>query len=451
MLRFTSLPALVLLVAVLASALPSAGATEATALPAFDPEFFGMVIRDPAYEFGTDPAQPGQPNRRFMDTMGEVLARTGVRWVRMEFRVEAPLESQDQAWIDSEIAKHDYFVNEVAPRHGFKVLGLLSFALVPWSDPCELNKAGTTHARFGGGVNPYMAAWLTRALRIVDRYGDRVHAYEILNEYNRLPSCGTLAQVAGVTQGLKAVHPKVAGRLITKFYRFCHGFDLPAGEPAHPCSSADIIVGGLHPRGSSPPGTNDAPLTDVQYVQAIYTDPDSFGGFRADQRHPYYPADGVGYHPYPEEIRLSPNNQYVDRGIGRMRQALAAAGDPCVPFWVTEIGYNVGQRVNGVTQTEVGQAEFLYDVYTTLAARRLSPSACASAPEVKNVFWFKYEDFPGPNNGATENWGIARIPWDKSGRYPIDGSPAHLRRSYLTYRELAGLSNPKSFLPGVRR
>jgi hypothetical protein len=438
--------------------------TQGAALP-LDPEFMGMAVRDPWYEFNTNPALPNQTNTAFLDTMGEVLARAGVRWVRFEFQVPGPLTLPREA-VEFEISKNDYFINTVAPRHGFKVLAVLSFGLAPWNDPCDLNLAGATHPRFGGGVNAYMEAWLTRALLIADRYGDKIAAYEVLNEQNRLGDCKTPAKVTvnSAPQQVIAIDPKVVGRLITKLYRFCRGImPLPPDEPAHGCVNAQIVLGGLHPRGSSLPNKEATTMTDQQYLAAIYGDPDSFAGFRSANGR--YPVDGVGYHPYTEEIRLSPNNALVDRGIARIRRTLQEAGDPCIPLWITEVGYNVGFDIDGPkgptpVQTEAGQAAFIFDVFTTLAARRLPNSPCSGAREVANVFWFKYEDFPPPEDvfdnwgrliTPAQRWGVVRIPFDGSGRYAVDGRPVLYRQSYGVYRVMAGMLQKRSYLPAVGR
>src|SRR5436309_1826658 len=120
-----------LLLVLASSALPAAGAQppapDTRALPAaLDREFMGMVIRDPWYDFGTNPAYPNAPNRDFQDTMGATLAHAGVRWVRLDVHIFGdPI---------SEIAKNDYFINEVAPRNDLKVLALLSFDLLQGVD-----------------------------------------------------------------------------------------------------------------------------------------------------------------------------------------------------------------------------------------------------------------------------------------------------------------------------
>src|SRR5689334_16316054 len=89
---------LLLLLAVALAALPAAAApapaiqADTAALPppppaALDREFLGMSIRDPWYEFNTNPAFPGAPNQAFQDQMGVGLELAGVRWVRLEFHI----------------------------------------------------------------------------------------------------------------------------------------------------------------------------------------------------------------------------------------------------------------------------------------------------------------------------------------------------------------------------
>src|SRR5262245_7471168 len=271
--------------------LPSVGGPRAAAIA---PEFMGMAIRDPWYEFNTNPEFPNAPNQAFQDEMGANLERAGVRWVRLEFHIPVGLTSTEA--ISAEIAKNDYFIYQVAPRHNFKVLALLGFGLLRGAEATLLNTSPIVTSKYGGGVNQYMHTWLERALMIADHYRDSIAAYEILNEQNRLPPDGA------------AIQPVIMARLLTKFYRFCKNIE-PSNEN-HGCSNAKIILGGIHPRGTSSPSM----ITDADYVRRTYditnslSAPSPFNDFKS--RHPGlgYPVDGIAYHPYPEEIRLSPNN-----------------------------------------------------------------------------------------------------------------------------------------------
>jgi hypothetical protein len=361
--------------------------------------------------------------------------------VRLEFHIPVVITSTEA--ISAEIAKNRYFINEVAPRHNLKVLGLLGFDLLRGTEATLLNTGPfTVTSKYGGGVNQYMHTWLDRALMIADYYRDNIAAYEILNEQNRLPPSGA------------AIQPVIMARLLTKFYRFCKNID-PSDEN-HGCSNTKIILGGIHPRGTSSPSI----ITDADYIRRTYditntlSSPSPFNDFKSRFPTVGYPVDGIAYHPYPEEIRLSPNNVEVDRGLLRMRQALEVVGDPFKPFWVTEVGYNVGFDFDGPAnprppQTEAGQAAFMLDVYTTLSARLLSNSQ----PEVANVFWFKYEDFPPATGPNAQQWGIVRIEMPdgncEGGCYDPSGKPLFYRQSFWTYRELAGLPVYRFYLSTI--
>jgi len=443
----TRLFAIVIVLLSIMAVLPATAAPPAAAPGATNPDFMGMVIRDPWYDFGTNPGAPNEPNRLFQDAMGANLENIGVGWVRLDFHIPGGYGISD-AQVDAEIAKNDYFINEVAPRHNLKILALLSFDIIQDINPRELNCVKNTEpgrciltdkeTKFGGGVNIYMHTWLTRALQIADRYRDDIAGYEVLNEQNRLPQYG------GTGPAGDDIKPEITGRLLTKFYRFCKNID-PTNEN-HGCSaSTKIILGGIHPRGT---GGSTITMTDAQYLAAIYNDPSSFGAFKASNN--FYPVDGIGYHPYPQEIRLSPNDIFVNKGIARMRTVLNSV-DPNQQFWITEVGYNVGFDPDGSKnplplQTEAGQAAFMTDVYASLFQRQLANSQ----PEVANVFWFKYEDFPPATGSNAQQWGVVRIPFTEGGSvnggpclggacYATDGQPAFVRQSYLAYRELAGL------------
>ena len=54
-----------------------------------DADFFGIVGRDPWYEWDTDPARfPGAVNRDALEGMARELALASAGWVRIELRAE---------------------------------------------------------------------------------------------------------------------------------------------------------------------------------------------------------------------------------------------------------------------------------------------------------------------------------------------------------------------------
>lgn len=417
------------LLALLAMLLPAPARSSPALEPApagLNSELMGMVIRDPWYDFGTNPYYPNEPNYAFQERMGANLAQMGVRWVRLEFHIEGGAASAA-----AEVARNDYFINVVAPRYNLKVLGLLSFGLIREIDPRDPERGLISTATYddpvyGGGVNDYMRTWLDRARMIANRYQGAVAAYEILNEQNRLPPNG---------DGIPA---DVAARLHTKFYRFFRHVDrenAPVGTSWR--DSVQIILGGLHPAGSGPTGQP----TDRQYLQQIYAS-DGFTSYK--QTYDRFPIDGLGYHPYPEEIRVSLNSAVglIGSRMQQVREVLIAVGDPQLPFWVTEVGYNIAFR----GQTEEGQASFLIAIYRELAARG----------DVANIFWFKYEDFPPASGPNAQKWGVVQIPFIEGPCpggfcYELSGQPSRYRHAFWAYRTLAGLPMERVYLPLLRR
>jgi hypothetical protein len=398
--------------------------------PTLTPDHMGMVIRDPWYECTTAPDGTRTPNLPAQERMAQILAETGVRWVRLEFFVT------DAADPTAELPCYDTFIREIAPRYNLKILGLLAFALVPGVftplDPERgliVRLEATEDPVYGFFTNPYMRTWLDNARRIVNHYGPAVHAYEILNEQNRV--------IGGGSAGIPV---ETAAILHAKFYRFVKQTDNSANDPWR--TGLPIIIGGLHPRGTGEMSDPDY-ISDRAYLIGYYTSA-AFTSFAASNNGTF-PLDGVAYHPYPVEIRLSPQFVQDDvtvivQRIAALRTTLEQVGDPSLPIWITELGYNVGYR----NQTTAGQMQFMRDSYVALGAQ----------PFMGPIFWFKYEDFPGTRT-MPENWGIVRVPFTLSDTcpggacYDPSGEPEFRRGSYLVYRELAGIPNERLFTPLV--
>lgn len=417
---------LLLLLPAVAAAMPL------PAMPAnapWRPELMGMVIRDPWYDFGTHPNYPDQPNYVAQEQMGALLADMGVRRVRLEFRVENEQLAGQNA--REQIARNDYFIDVVAPRYNLEVLGLLSFGLVAERSPLDLRNNTEDDPMlldpiYGGGVNSYMRTWLDRARLVADRYEGRIAAYEILNEQNRIPPNG---------DGIPAL---IASRLHTKFYRFVKHVDRTEGESWR--DDMPIIIGGLHPAGTFDPG-DEHYVSDRDYLRAYYA---SDGFLRYRETYGDWPVDGLGYHPYPLEIRagLQSELDLIGSRMQEIRKILAdELKDPLVPFWITEVGYNEGYP----GQPLRNQALFMRELYRVLGPR----------PDVEAIFWFKYEDFPPAAGPGAQRWGVVHIPFAENSTCPggacyvIDGKPDVLRASFWMYRELAGLPVERHYLPLV--
>lgn len=435
------------------SAPPAPAAAQAPAAPV-PPELLGMVVRDPWYDFGSNPRYPGQPNFEAQNRMGQILAEAGVRWVRVEFIVR-----QGAGTWQEQVARNDYFINDVAPRYGLKVMGLVGFALVDIDprDPVNgLVAPSTTDPIYGGGVSPWMHEWLERALYVAQRYEGRVAAYEILNEQNRLPVVPPSGSHPGYRGG-EGIAPALTARLHTKLYR-CFKQNQCSSVAPDPAWRAGVklILGGLHPRGSDsilpkPPAGQPQTLSDREYLKATYLSEPFTSYFSAAKA---YPLDGLGYHPYPAEIvptlaAIEGEVSKIDTRLNEVRALLRTtlnATAPTaaeVPFWITEIGYNAAY----LRQNSAGQAAFLRAIYTTMAARG----------DIATVFWFKYEDFPPAAGANAQQWGIVRIPFTEDARcpggacYEPSGEPAFRRGSFFALRELAGLPVERVALPIIGR
>ena len=438
-------------------------ATPSQAPGLINPELMGMVIRDPYYEFNSLPGTLG-PNTVAQEEMARNLAQIGVRWVRLEFLADGDT---------LDFSKYDYFIGTLAPRYGLKVLLLLHTNIVSGS-PYALNTDQPyTDPVYGGGATEYMRRWLDSALAIAAHYdgsstAGRVHAFEILNEINRIGD-GTNLPPGVMYAGLD---PARVARMQAKFYRICKNTDgsqLLNGQPYARCpTDTAIIIGGLHPKGTS--ARRDDPkqpetflYKDEEYLEAMYKS--AFMDFRnyAGNQEPWrgrWPTDGIGFHPYPEEISSrdafsSPLTRVLDR-LNQVRIRMNSMDPPAYePFWITEIGFNVGfYKVRGPTAPTL-QADFMRAVYTSMAARA----------DVANVFWFKYEDFPpaAPQPGVDpQQWGVVSIRFVEGGNvnerpcaggacYDPSGKPSIFRPAYLAYRELAGLPIQRVYLPIGRK
>jgi hypothetical protein len=373
--------------------------------------------------------------------MGAMLAQMGVRWVRLEFHIEGSNAL-------AQVARNDYFIREVAPRHNLKVLGLLSFGLVRGSHPRTLGAHTSTHDPiYGMGIDDVQRRWLDRARMIADRYEGQIAAYETFNEPNRITETGD--------EGIPAAE---IARLHATFYRFFRHEDRNAPGNQAWRDAVPIILGGPQPAGTGALNSV-AYLSDRTYLRQLYSSA-AFVSYYAS--HGRYPLDGLGYHPYPQEIHRSLVSQQetwinsrgeiattseanqtdenlttpqrdVEVIMGRLdsiRATLESLGDGQQPFWLTEVGYNAAFEERG----EVAQAEFLRQVYTQVAAR----------DDVARIFWFKYEDFPPAVGPGAQQWGQVVIPFVQDTAcpggacYDAEGRPVRLREAFWAYRELSG-------------
>jgi hypothetical protein len=378
-------------------------------------EMFGMVIRDPFYEFNTDPVNyPNATNRVALERQASELEAAGVKWIRFEFFADydGTVAPGDINW-----AKYDWFIKELAPKYGLKVLALLNVGMVAhdgrtlrtlaFNDPAD--GAGTDP---GDGSNHFIRVFTARAQAIAARYGTAISAYEIVNEPN---ISYDLWLDSG--HGSAEITPERYAALIASSYRA-----IKSVEPR-----AEVIVGGL--LIGSPPEGQDHDQFD--YLYQLYVSPwtERYRSLGLGSRPGWnsVPWDGVAVHPYfLETDELFPL-------LKDFAHKLRDRGDYRSKLWITEIGAEAAPPMSPFekpTEAEVRQAEYLRSVYGGILADGELRSNIAHA------FWFKYEDFV-PGN-YTHNYGLVRLRENPEGNnYAASGEVAVRKLAYKVYQELA--------------
>ncbi len=370
-----------------------------------DAEFYGIVGRDPWFEWGTDPARyPNDVNRAALEGMAHDLAFAGAGWVRIELRAEHDANSPSgPGYLD--YRKWDWFTKECAPKYGLKVLLLLGSALLHHSstDPSASFSRINDEPDRPDDTNNYARLYAARAKEVADHFGPAVAAYEILNEAN---ISDTLYQESGGKE--VEFKPNIYGALLTEVYG--------AIKPAHP--EVQIIVGGLLYGFRGAGGS-----ADYDYLYVLYQ------ARRVQEyrkAHGRYPFDGVGVHAY----YVGKPRDIVDH-FWQLRGVMASVGDTG-KLWLTEIGIKgtpptVAPSFLAATPTksEEEQAQFIRELFPLLLNE--------TRGFVANVFWFKYEDFPLP--GGWVEFGLVRLPIGPQGAY--QQPPAPRKTAFAAFQSFA--------------
>lgn len=366
----------------------------ASELRAETAEGFGMVIRDPFYEWNRHQLYPDAPNYPFLNEMASNLYTMGVRWIRMEFHAE---EGDGYGYID--FRKYDWFINEVAPRFGFKILALFNTGILKGagSDLQTLQQSGTGETAFA-----YINAFTQRAVEIAAHYGDKLHAYEILNEPNKS------GPMAAETQGKEdEIDPHAVGMLMSVVF--------PRLKMLQP---APVLLGGLLTGG------NRESRRDARgYLQAVYESP-AARTFRGAQSR--WPFDAIALHPYRDGGNDENSAAEVLAKLDAVYGVMQANGD-AGSIWVTEFGLEAGPTAtgDGPSEGEIRQANFLNQVYTGALQTR--------GHFVQRLFWFKYEDIWV---GRDETWGVVRLAPDGANQPDPNGAIARRRPAFDVYSAL---------------
>lgn len=368
-----------------------------------------MVGRDPWYEFNTDPVNfPNALNQTFLDNMLAGISKGGATWVRVEFHAEYG-NRVGPGYIDWD--KYDWFINTSAPAHNLKVLALLNSGIIADTDKTYSILRFNDPPDSPDGTNNYIRAFRDRSKEIADRYGDRIAAYELMNEPNINAELG--AVTSWTTQEL---NPNNFGALLTQTY-----LAIKVGHPNVP-----VIMGGLL-KGT--PVENPS-RTTADFLNLVYASPrvQWYRNYGPHYGGELYPFDGVGSHPYPFDTWASPE---VVQHLAGLRQKMVYWGDGVNKIWVTEIGKR-GEVPSSssapASSSEVSQADFMNDVLTAIYNQESS--------FVARVFWFKYEDFYFSGSGY-QSWGVVRLSDNGAGVYARDGSVWRYKPGYLTFQFLA--------------
>lgn len=404
-----------------------ASAQEIIPLATPNPEFFGIVGRDPLFTLDVDGhfVAPDPP-AEFLERMAADLANLGARWVRIEFRASAGSQGGPGA-ID--YSKYDFFIRSTAPRYGLKVLALLNSAILADGDVYYwLARLEDPPDGAGGdptdGSNNYSRVFADRAREIANRYGTSIAAYELFNE----PNVNTHKYV--LTGGT--------------------GHELKVDRFATLATNAAIAIRQVNPRAQLVLGglLNGAPVErpgrgPADYLADVYQSPRVQWFY---QQRPFgpdrlFPWDAVALHPYD----LTPDQ--VEQQLREVKARLLSVGDGLSRLWITEIGRQAtppalqGNPLAPPTFEEEQQAAFLTAIYSRLLAM----------PEiVERVFWFKYEDFR--EAGIARNWGLVRLREHPAGYYDPAMVAAPRKLAYVAYQRLAnpaGLPQQRRPAPGV--
>ncbi|MEP6774842.1 MAG: hypothetical protein ABJA50_04530 [Chloroflexota bacterium] len=380
-----------------------------------DADLFGMVIRDPFYEFNTDPINfPIAPNKGALEQQAKELAAAGVRWIRMEFFAD-----YDGTVAPGEInwAKYDWFIREIAPKYGFKVLALLNVGLVSYDGATVRTVAFNDPADEAGldpmdGTNHFIRVFRDRAASVASHYGSAISAYEIINEPNISWDLWQDSQ-----WGEAEIKSERYACLISTTYE-----SIKTEDP-----QAQILTGGMV-IGSPPEGQN---RNQFDYLYELYTSSwvarYHAAGNASKPGWNVVPWDGVALHPYYTDVTnlFSLLNEFTQKMHDR--------GDFKSKLWLTEIGAPAdppGSPNDPPSQAEIDQAYYLNAIYSGILARSDLRAAVA------HVFWFKYEDFvPGK---YTHNYGLVRLAEnDKHDNYDPSGRVWVHKLAYHVYQELA--------------
>lgn len=259
------------------------------------------------------------------------LGEAGVSRIRTDFRWSAIEPSYGQF----DFAGYDVLV-DAAGAAGLSIDAILD-GTAAWATP-EGSEDGIS-----------IEAWSDFVSRVVARYADRVHVWEVWNEEN----------LARFWKPMP--NPRRYGELLAAGYRAVH-----AADP-----NATVLFGGLSASNADSFDPVDGPWTFLRRVAA--EDPAVCGSFDALALHPYTFLQ----QPMPEARTDVFGKSYADlaSSLSVARTALEALGCPSKPLHLTEVGWP------DLLMGEQRQAAYL--------ARGLALAAQAG---VASFYWYTFWD-----------------------------------------------------------
>jgi hypothetical protein len=357
--------------------------------------FFGVVGRDPYYEWNTDTVNfNNDVNKTVLENMVKEMAASGAKWIRIEFFAEYG-DPTGPGRMPYE--KYDWFLTDLVRRYNMNVLGVLSYGIVRDTNYTYiLNKVNDPSDR-GDGSNPFIRGFADRAAEIAGHYAGYVNAWEIINEPNQN------SQLDFITKGQQQrIFPDRMASIMSLVYP-----RLKAISPDVP-----VVLGGLINTAGAYPDNYDIPYLRQLYASSIIR------GHGA-------PWDVVADHPYELKAADIPDHER------QMHAVMEQAGEGFKKIWVTEVGAQAPapavpeSGIIPVTPAEAQQAAFLTDTFTGLLKMR---------DIVERVFWFKLEDFTIQEQGNQQtNWGL--FAFQRDGKNP--GEPWPRKDALRAYATLA--------------
>jgi putative glycosyl hydrolase len=380
--------------------LPAVPTPTPAAAPLTDPYpdrdgFFGVVGRDPYYEWNTDTIHfNNDVNKIVLENIVKEMAASGAKWVRIEFFAEYG-DPTGPGRMPYE--KYDWFLTDLCKRYNMNVLGLLSYGIVRDTNYTYILNKVNDPADRPDGSNPFIRGFADRAAEIAGHYAGYVNAWEIINEPNQN------SQLDFITKGQQQrIFPDRMAAIMALAY--------PRLKSIRP--DVPVVLGGLINTAGAYPDNYDIP-----YLRQLYNSPVIKGRGGA-------PWDVVADHPYEMKAADIPGH------VRDMHTVMEQAGEGFKKIWITEFGAQAAapavpeSGIIPVTDDEAKQSAYLNDTLSALSKMR---------DIVERAFWFKLEDFTLSEGNQETHWGL--FAFRREGDHP--GEPWPRKDALRAYASLA--------------